>query len=40
VASVGFRFFGEHLSADLALAVPIGADDLVAFPMINFVYVF
>lgn len=40
VASAGFRFFGERLSADLALAIPIGTDDLVAFPLINFVYVF
>ncbi|MCA1558925.1 MAG: hypothetical protein LC753_10795 [Acidobacteria bacterium] len=39
-ASVGIRFFGERLSADLALASPIGADEFFAFPMINFVYVF
>jgi hypothetical protein len=40
LATAGFRFFGERLAADLALAVPLGADDLVAFPMINFVYTF
>jgi hypothetical protein len=40
LATVGFRFFGERLSADLALAIPIGADDVIAFPLINFVYVF
>jgi hypothetical protein len=40
ILSGGFRFFGERLSADLALAVPIGADALYAFPVVNFVYVF
>jgi hypothetical protein len=40
VVSGGVRFFGERVSADLALAVPIGADALYAFPVINFVYVF
>ncbi len=40
IATFGFRFFGERLSADLALAIPIGADDFYAFPMINFVYTF
>lgn len=40
IASAGIRFFGERLSADLALAVPIGADGFFAFPVINFVYLF
>jgi hypothetical protein len=40
IASAGIRFFGDRLSADLAIAVPIGADSLFAFPMINFVYLF
>ena len=40
VASVGVRFFGERLSADLALAFPIGADVFFGFPVVNFVYVF
>jgi hypothetical protein len=40
VTSGGFRFFGERLSADLALAIPIGADDFFVFPVVNFVYVF
>jgi hypothetical protein len=40
LASAGVRFFGDRLSADLAIAVPIGADSLFAFPMINFVYLF
>ena len=38
--SGGVRFIGERLSADLALAIPFGMDDLVAFPVVNFVYVF
>ena len=40
IVSAGVRFFGERLSADLALAVPIGADGVYTFPLINFVYVF
>jgi hypothetical protein len=40
VASAGIRFFGERLSADLALGVPLGADDFILFPVVNFVYVF
>lgn len=40
IATVGFRFFGERVSADLALAFPIGAEDVVAFPLVNFVYIF
>ena len=39
VASAGVRFFGERLSADLALAVPFG-DEFFVFPVVNFVYVF
>jgi hypothetical protein len=38
--SGGVRFIGERLSADLALAVPIGVNELFAFPVVNFVYVF
>jgi hypothetical protein len=40
ILSGGVRFLGERLSADLALAIPIGFDDLVAFPVVNFMYVF
>ena len=40
VVSAGVRFFGDKISADLALAVPIGASELFAFPIVNFVYVF
>lgn len=40
VASAGVRFFGERLSADLALAIPLGVDEFYAFPIVNFVYRF
>jgi hypothetical protein len=40
ILSGGVRFIGERLSADLALAIPIGAGDSFAFPVVNFVYVF
>ena len=40
IVSGGVRFIGERLSADLALAIPLGIDELVAFPVVNFVYVF
>jgi hypothetical protein len=40
VASAGIRFFGERLSADVALAIPIGADGFFMFPVVNFVYSF
>jgi hypothetical protein len=41
LVSAGVRFFGERLSADLALAAPVG-DGLggFVFPLVNFVYVF
>ena len=40
VVSAGFRFFGERLSADLALAAPLGVDDVFVFPVVNFVFMF
>jgi hypothetical protein len=40
IVSGGVRFFGERLSADLALAIPIGVGDFIAFPVVNFAYVF
>lgn len=40
VASAGVRFFGERLSADLALGIPLGTEQIFAFPVVNFVYVF
>lgn len=39
ILSAGVRFFGEKLSADLAIGVPIGTE-FIAFPIVNFVYVF
>jgi hypothetical protein len=40
LVSGGVRFFGERLSADLALAAPLGADAVFLFPVVNFVYRF
>jgi hypothetical protein len=40
VLTGGLRFLGDHLSADLGLAFPIGAGAFFAFPVVNFVYVF
>jgi hypothetical protein len=40
ILSGGVRFFGERLSADLGIAVPLGAGMLFGFPVVNFVYVF
>ena len=40
ILSGGIRFLGERLSADLALAMPLGIGDFIAFPVVNFVYVF
>jgi hypothetical protein len=41
IVSAGVRFFGDRLSADLALAAPLG-DDIggFVFPVVNFVYLF
>jgi hypothetical protein len=38
--TIGVRFFGERLSADVGTLVPLGASGLAAFPIVNFVYVF
>ncbi len=40
VLSAGVRFFGERLSADLAVGFPVGANEFFAFPIVNFVYQF
>jgi len=40
LVSAGVRFFGDKLSADLALGVPLGQDEFFVFPILNFVYVF
>jgi hypothetical protein len=36
-ASGGLRFFGEKLSADFGLVMPLFADDTFVFPMLNIV---
>lgn len=38
--SGGVRFLGDRLSADLGLVVPLNAEHFVAFPVVNFVWVF
>jgi hypothetical protein len=40
IASGGIRFIGDRLSADLALAAPLGADETLVFPVVNFVWAF
>lgn len=40
VASAGIRLWGDRLSADLALGVPLGGSGIAAFPVANFVYAF
>ena len=40
VLAGGVRFFGERLSADVGVAVPLGTGELFALPVVNFVYVF
>ena len=41
IVSGGVRFFGERMSADVALGVPVGEGvGGFAFPVVNFVYVF
>lgn len=40
IASAGVRFMSGKLSADLALAAPIGVDEVVVFPMVNVVWAF
>lgn len=40
IASAGVRFLGRRLSADLGLATPLGVDEFVVFPMVNFVWAF
>ena len=37
IASVGVRFLGRRLSADLGLATPLGANEFFVFPMVNVV---
>jgi hypothetical protein len=38
--SLGPRFLGRKLSADLGLVIPLGFGEIFAFPLVNFVYNF
>ena len=38
--SAGFRFLGDRLSADVGLVIPIGTEEFVAVPIVNFVWIF
>lgn len=38
LVSLGPRFFGERLTADLGLAMPVFGDGLFVFPIVNFVW--
>ncbi len=40
LVSAGLRFFGEQLSADVALGAPLNVTDAFVFPIVNFVYRF
>lgn len=40
ILCAGVRFIGDHLSADLGLAAPIGVDALIVAPMVNFMWTF
>lgn len=40
IASGGVRLFGDRLAADLGLVVPLGAGDVIVFPIVNFVWKF
>ena len=40
IASIGVRFLGRRLSADLGLATPLGANEFFVFPMVNVVWTF
>lgn len=38
ILTAGVRFLGERLSADLGLAAPLGVDERIVLPMVNFVW--
>jgi hypothetical protein len=40
ILSGGVRVIGDRLSADLGLAVPVGSEESIAFPVVNFVWLF
>lgn len=40
IVSGGLRFYGERLSADIALFTPLGSPDFYLFPFVNVVWTF
>jgi energy-converting hydrogenase Eha subunit B len=40
LVSAGVRFIGDRLSADLGVFVPIGLDEVILLPVVNFVWTF
>jgi hypothetical protein len=40
ILSGGVRFIGDRLSADIALAAPLGTDGFFVWPVVNFVWTF
>ena len=40
IATAGARWFGERLSVDFGMVVPLGINEFVAFPIVNFVWQF
>lgn len=38
ILAAGPRFFGEHLTADVGLATPLGLQEFFVFPLVSFVY--
>jgi hypothetical protein len=40
IVSAGVRFSGEHMSADVGLGIPLGAETTVTIPLVNFTYRF
>jgi len=40
IVSAGVRFLGERLSADLGVFAPVGVEEFVVLPVVNFVWTF
>jgi hypothetical protein len=40
IASLGLRFLGDRLSADVGLFTPVGSGFVFAMPVVNFVWKF
>jgi hypothetical protein len=40
IASFGVRFLGDRLSADLGAAIPLGTEEFIVVPVVNFVWTF